>query len=262
MKKIFVMLLIACCSAGMANAQFSKLKGLAKKAKQAVEQVDNTKAKVEKAQQSSTVVQEVKETKETQTEVAAPVETQVKKNSLESYEKKTDNGTIVFVGDDLGMYAKAEKTDWEDVQKIVYDPKEWVANTTVVEKNALYYLYRWKKACDEGDTEKMTGEIYPRVNWCVNQIANYKKKLHNNVHWLLIYKEENYEFLDEYFNSLMLRINGLNRILFYPIHIIELYNVLESAREILNSENFNFKTYRKLILDAHTFIDKLPEVNE
>ena len=70
-----------------------------------------------------------------------------------------------------------------------------------------------------------------------NQIANYKKKLHNNVHWLLIYKEENYEFLDEYFNSLMLRINGLNRILFYPIHIIELYNVLESAREILNSEN-------------------------
>ena len=33
-----------------------------------------------------------------------------------------------------------------------------------------------------------------------NQIANYKKKLHNNVHWLLIYKEENYEFLDEYFN--------------------------------------------------------------
>jgi hypothetical protein len=95
-----------------------------------------------------------------------------------------------------------------------------------------------------------------------NQIANYKKKLHNNVHWLLIYKEENYEFLDEYFNSLMLRINGLNRILFYPIHIIELYNVLESAREILNSENFNFKTYRKLILDAHTFIDKLPEVNE
>ena len=78
----------------------------------------------------------------------------------------------------------------------------------------------------------------------------------------MIYKEENYEFLDEYFNSLMLRINGLNRILFYPIYIIELYNVLESAREILNSENFNFKTYRKLILDAHTFIDKLPEVNE
>jgi hypothetical protein len=71
------------------------------------------------------------------------------------------------------MYAKAEKTNWEDVQTIVYDPNEWVANTTVVEKNALYYLYRWKKACDEGDTEKMTGEIYPRVNWCVNQIANY-----------------------------------------------------------------------------------------
>lgn len=173
MKKIFLMLLIACFSVGVANAQFGKLKGLAKKAKQAVEQVDKSKAKAEKAQQSSTVVQEVKKAKETQTEVAAPVETQVKKNSLESYEKRLDDGRIVFVGDDLGMYAKAEKNNWEDVQKIVYDPKEWVANTTVVEKNALYYLYRWKKACDEGDTEKMTGEIYPRVNWCVNQIANY-----------------------------------------------------------------------------------------
>jgi hypothetical protein len=160
MKKIFATLLIAFCTVGMANAQFSKLKGMAKKAKQAVEQVDKSK-------------EAIKESKGTQTEVAAPVETQVKKNSLESYEKKTDNGTIVFVGDDLGMYAKAEKTDWEDVQEIVYDPNEWVANTTVVEKNALYYLYRWKKACDEGDTEKMTGEIYPRVNWCVNQIANY-----------------------------------------------------------------------------------------
>lgn len=124
MKKIFLMLLIACFSVGVANAQFGKLKGLAKKAKQAVEQVDKSKAKAEKAQQSSTVVQEVKKAKETQTEAAAPVETQVKKNSLESYEKRLDDGRIVFVGDDLGMYAKAEKNNWEDVQKIVYDPKE------------------------------------------------------------------------------------------------------------------------------------------
>ena len=95
-----------------------------------------------------------------------------------------------------------------------------------------------------------------------NQIIEYKKKLHNNIHWLLIYKEENYEFLDEYFNSLMLRLNGLNDLLFHPIHMVELYSVLESARNILNSENFNFKMYRKLILDAHTFVDKLPEVDE
>lgn len=161
MKRIFVMLLIACFTVGVADAQFGKLKGLGKKIEKAA------KKEVEKAADKAKEDASSKAKSETKKQVDKA------KYDLEDYEKRTENGTIVFVGDDLGMYAKAEKTNWEDVQKIVYDPKEWVANTTVVEKNALYYLYRWKKACDEGDTEKMTGEIYPRVNWCVNQIANY-----------------------------------------------------------------------------------------
>lgn len=161
MKRIFVMLLIACFTVGVADAQFGKLKGLGKKIEKAA------KEKVEKEADKAKENASSKAKSETKKQVDKA------KYDLEDYEKRTENGTIVFVGDDLGMYAKAEKTNWEDVQKIVYDPKEWVANTTVVEKNALYYLYRWKKACDEGDTEKMTGEIYPRVNWCVNQIANY-----------------------------------------------------------------------------------------
>lgn len=161
MKRIFVMLLIACFTVGVADAQFGKLKGLGKKIEKAA------KEKVEKEADKAKEDASSKAKSETKKQVDKA------KYDLEDYEKRTENGTIVFVGDDLGMYAKAEKTNWEDVQKIVYDPKEWVANTTVVEKNALYYLYRWKKACDEGDTEKMTGEIYPRVNWCVNQIANY-----------------------------------------------------------------------------------------
>lgn len=161
MKRIFVMLLIACFTVGVADAQFGKLKGLGKKIEKAAKEKVEKEADKAKEDASSKAKSETKK----QADKA--------KYDLEDYEKRTENGTIVFVGDDLGMYAKAEKTNWEDVQKIVYDPKEWVANTTVVEKNALYYLYRWKKACDEGDTEKMTGEIYPRVNWCVNQIANY-----------------------------------------------------------------------------------------
>ena len=161
MKRIFVMLLIACFTVGVADAQLSKLKGLGKKLEKAA------KEKVEKE------VDKAKEDASSKAKSEAKKQVDKAKYDLEDYEKRTENGTIVFVGDDLGMYVKAEKTDWEDVQTIVYDPKEWVANTTVVEKNALYYLYRWKKACDEGDTEKMTGEIYPRVNWCVNQIANY-----------------------------------------------------------------------------------------
>lgn len=161
MKRIFVMLLIACFTVGVADAQFGKLKGLGKKLGDAAKEKVEKKADKAKEKASSKAKSEAKK----QADKA--------KYDLEDYEKRTENGTIVFVGDDLGMYAKAEKNNWEDVQKIVYDPKEWVANTTVVEKNALYYLYRWKKACDEGDTEKMTGEIYERVNWCVNQVANY-----------------------------------------------------------------------------------------
>ena len=161
MKRIFVMLLIACLTVGVADAQFGNLKGLGKKIGNAA------KEKVEKE------ADKAKDNATSKAKSEAKKQADKVKYDLEDYEKRTEDGTIVFVGDDLGMYAKAEKTNWEDVQKIVYDPKEWVANTTVVEKNALYYLYRWKKACDEGDTEKMTGEIYPRVNWCVNQIANY-----------------------------------------------------------------------------------------
>ena len=34
-----------------------------------------------------------------------------------------------------------------------------------------------------------------------NQMSDYKKKLHNSIHWLLVYKENDYKLLDEYFNT-------------------------------------------------------------
>ena len=94
-----------------------------------------------------------------------------------------------------------------------------------------------------------------------NQMSNYKKKLHNNIHWLLVYKENDYKLLDEYFNTTLLKLNAMNELLSYPNDIVSLYETLEAARLVLNSDDFNFKTYRKLILDAHSLIDKLPEVN-
>lgn len=91
------------------------------------------------------------------------------------------------------------------------------------------------------------------------QIVEYKKTLHASVHWLLIYKEESYEFLDKYFESLIVRVGGLNRMFNYSQEIMRLVVVLDSAREEATKENCNFKTYRKLILDAHTLIDQLRE---
>lgn len=94
-----------------------------------------------------------------------------------------------------------------------------------------------------------------------NQMLDYKKKLHNNIHWLLVYKENDYKLLDEYFNTTLLKLNAMNELLSYPNDIVSLYETLEAARLVLNSDDFNFKTYRKLILDAHSLIDKLPEID-
>ena len=94
-----------------------------------------------------------------------------------------------------------------------------------------------------------------------NQMSDYKKKLHNSIHWLLVDKENDYKLLDEYFNTTLLKLNAMNELLSYPNDIVSLYETLEAARIVLNSNDFNFKTYRKLILDAHSLIDKLPEVD-
>ena len=93
------------------------------------------------------------------------------------------------------------------------------------------------------------------------QIMEYKKSLHASVHWLLIYKEENYEFLDKYFESLMVRVGAFNKILAHGQEVLKLLVALQSARdEAAKSEDaFVFKTYRKLILDAHTVIDEIKE---
>lgn len=155
MKKILVMLLVALCSTGVADAQLSKLKNLGKK--------------VEKAAKSQGA--------ETAKETVATL-----KSDLKPYEKRLSDGTIVFVGDDLGMYAKARKTDWNDVQEhCAYSREYWVQATDVTEENGLYYLYRWMKACEEGNTDDMTGEIYTRVNWCIGQIVNINKDKNYNI---------------------------------------------------------------------------------
>lgn len=91
------------------------------------------------------------------------------------------------------------------------------------------------------------------------QMKEQKKSLHNSVHWLLIYKEENYEYLDAYFDSLLLRIGGLNDILFEPPELVTLISLLQAARKEACNDDFSFKRYRKLILDSHSLIDKIKE---
>lgn len=98
------------------------------------------------------------------------------------------------------------------------------------------------------------------------QIADQKKSLHSALFWLLLYKDPDtsykYEYVDvdKYFKSLMLRIGGLNSLLNYPAVLVTLMSVLQAAKDENLKEDFDYPTYRKLVLDAHTLVDQLPEI--
>lgn len=83
--------------------------------------------------------------------------------------------------------------------------------------------------------------------------------MHSWVHFLLIYAEQNNEILDNYFDVIQNRLNGLNELLNYPVQLINIMNLIESARVEFNSPDYTHHKYRKLILDAHECIDKIGE---
>lgn len=90
------------------------------------------------------------------------------------------------------------------------------------------------------------------------QINSEKEILHAKIHWLLIYKEENYPTLDLYFSSVLEYLASLNELLDEPKTLIDVMTVVQAAKRA-NLEGCDFKKYRKLILDAHAKIDSLME---
>ena len=97
------------------------------------------------------------------------------------------------------------------------------------------------------------------------QVERYKEKLHKDIHWLLIYKDpklkEQYETIDyeKYFTYLMKKIDGLNELLFYPVEIINLMSILEASFIETKKESFDFMSFRKLIFDAQSIVNKINE---
>lgn len=105
--------------------------------------------------------------------------------------------------------------------------------------------------------ETLYGEI------TTQQFNLYKEKLHKKIFWLLLYKDPktcssfSHINLDEYFVFLMKEITGLSNILPKQIEIIELLTLLQAALNETHLNNFNYNTYRKLVLDAHGVLDKM-----
>ena len=96
--------------------------------------------------------------------------------------------------------------------------------------------------------------VYPST-----QFHEYKKRMHNLIHWLLIYAEEKNPCLNDYFNKVQYKLDGLNELIKHPAQLIEIMNLVESAKIEYNKPDYSHKVYRKIILDIHELIDKIPE---
>ncbi len=97
------------------------------------------------------------------------------------------------------------------------------------------------------------------------QVDEQIKLLHNAMFWLLLYKDPktcdsfkdvDYEY---YYSTLMGRIGGLNELLHRPPELITLMSLLEAAHIECQKDPFNYRMYRKYVLDAHGELDKIGE---
>lgn len=100
-------------------------------------------------------------------------------------------------------------------------------------------------------------------DFTAEQLAEYRDRLHKKLFWLLLYKDPKTcgEFIDvdfeKYFTNLMRELNGLTDLLFRPSGIVEMLTVLQAAYNEAVKPEFDYRTYRKFVLDAHTLLDRM-----
>lgn len=87
-----------------------------------------------------------------------------------------------------------------------------------------------------------------------SQIAAEKQYLLSAIFKLLPYKQEGYEYLNSYFESVLQRLIGFNKISGFQPEVITIMSLLEYAR----GEN-DFSKYRKAVLDACGLVEFIKE---
>jgi hypothetical protein len=98
------------------------------------------------------------------------------------------------------------------------------------------------------------------------QIVQAKKSLRGSIFFLLLCVDRKtaWEYTDidvnKSFEGLLLKIGGMNDILMNPPELVTVLSLLQAAMTEYNNPEFNFKTYRKLILDAGAEVEKMKEV--
>ena len=95
------------------------------------------------------------------------------------------------------------------------------------------------------------------------QIDSVKVGLQKSIFFLLLCVDpqtrDEYSDIDvaEVFRNIQYKLNGLNSILYEPPQIVRVMTLLEAALKEYESECFEFKNYRKLILDAGSEVMRL-----
>lgn len=87
-----------------------------------------------------------------------------------------------------------------------------------------------------------------------NQIAAEKEYFISAIFKLLPYKQDNYEYLDNYFESVLQRLIGFNKISGLQPETITIISLLEYARY-----EDDFAKYRKAVLDACSMVGRIKE---
>jgi len=84
------------------------------------------------------------------------------------------------------------------------------------------------------------------------QLIDEKKYLTSSIFKLLPYKQEGYEFLDNYFESVIQKLIGFNEVVGHQAKIVTVIALVKYARK-----EDDFVKYRKSILDACGILNSL-----
>lgn len=87
-----------------------------------------------------------------------------------------------------------------------------------------------------------------------SQIAAEKVYIRSAIFKLLPYKEENYEYLDNYFGSVLQLLKGFNEISGHQPEMVSIISKVAYARK-----TDDFDDYRKAILDACGMVERIKE---
>lgn len=86
-----------------------------------------------------------------------------------------------------------------------------------------------------------------------SQLAAEKDYIRSAIFKLLPYKEESYEYLDNYFQSVLQLLKGFNKISGCQPVVVSIISKVEYAR----NDAKNFQDYRKAIFDACGMVEHI-----